>query len=183
MGQGHRRVKASGAGLSIAALLLIAGAYAGEQTFESASACLVTEQAAVPIKIELARSPAQRQQGLMNRTSLPEYQGMLFIYKSTRPPEHTFWMHNTLIPLDIAFIDSGGTIRAINTMVPCTNTLFSCPTYPAGASFQLALEMNQDFFANHRISVGDRFVQSGGSESAGSESAGNESTSGGCPVR
>ncbi len=124
-------------------------------------ACLVTDQATIAISIERALTRAQRQQGLMGRESLPEYQGMLFIYKETRPASHTFWMRNTLIPLDIAYIDSEGVITAINSMEPCTNRVMQCPTYAAGASFQFALEMNHGFFAAHDIGIGDRFTVPG----------------------
>ncbi|MEX1228387.1 MAG: DUF192 domain-containing protein [Marinobacter sp.] len=140
-------------------LLTLAGCvHSNELSFESETACLMNDVQSIAIDIEVARSSEQRQQGLMGRTTLGKTDGMLFVYKDKRPPSHTFWMRNTLIPLDIAFIDSSGTIRAINTMEPCSNDVLRCPTYPAGASFTLALEMNKGYFAQNGFAVGHRFA-------------------------
>jgi hypothetical protein len=54
-------------------------------------------------KVTEIYSTKEKEKGLMNRTSLPENEGMLFCYD---PPEDvSFWMKNTLIPLDIVFIN------------------------------------------------------------------------------
>lgn len=129
-----------------------------EQPPERVPACLSNESAAHAIRIELAQTPAQKQFGLMERTSLPPDAGMLFIYDEPRPPSHSFWMYNTLIPLDIAFISDDGEIRAIQSMAPCTTTGTGCPSYPAGVRFSLALEMNLGYFEARGIGVGDRFA-------------------------
>jgi uncharacterized membrane protein (UPF0127 family) len=148
----HPRVIA--AGLLLQAL---AGcAHSNELSFDSETACLINDAQTIVIDIEVARSNEQRQQGLMGRQSLDKAAGMLFVYSDTRPPSSTFWMRNTLIPLDIAFIDGSGVIRAINTMEPCSSEVLRCPTYPAGASFKLALEMNKGFFTQNGFAVGDR---------------------------
>ncbi|MDX1634090.1 MAG: DUF192 domain-containing protein [Marinobacter sp.] len=121
------------------------------------SACLSSDTQAHPIRVELARTPAQKQFGLMERDSLPPNAGMLFIYDEPRPPSHSFWMYKTRIPLDIAFIGENGEIRAIQSMVPCTSAGTGCPSYPAGVPFTLALEMNRGYFERKDIRVGDRF--------------------------
>ena len=113
----------------------------------------------IPLTVELARTPEQKQLGLMERRSLGERAGMLFLYDSTQSPQSGFWMYRTRIPLDIAFIDSAGTIRTIQTMQPCVSDLAgACPAYPAGAPYRAALEMSEGFFAKHRIGVGDRVI-------------------------
>ncbi|MBL7976949.1 MAG: DUF192 domain-containing protein [Bacteroidetes Order II. Incertae sedis bacterium] len=55
-------------------------------------------------KIEIADSPEEQEMGLMNRTSLPENSGMLFIFPKEEPQQ--FWMANTLISLDLVFINA-----------------------------------------------------------------------------
>lgn len=119
--------------------------------------CISTDSITIEIKAERAKSNAERARGLMGRSSLAPAHGMLFVYQSQRPPESAFWMRNTLIPLDIAYIGSSGDIRAIHPMKPCTaNNADQCRRYPAGVHYIWALEMNQGFFADKGITVGDK---------------------------
>jgi uncharacterized membrane protein (UPF0127 family) len=111
------------------------------------------------LRVEVAATEEQRALGLMERRSLPEDAGMLFRYEQPQPPDAAFWMFRTRIPLDIAFVDSTGTIRAIRSMDPCGSPYPEwCPTYPAGVPFQTALEVNRGSFARHGIQVGDRLL-------------------------
>lgn len=123
--------------------------------FDSASVRLVSGRDTVRLSVELAVTPEQKTMGLMERRHLAETAGMLFVYDSTQPPDAGFWMFRTRIPLDVAFLDSAGVVRAIRTMVPCETILAQgCPTYAPGAPYRYALEVNSGYFERHGIGVG-----------------------------
>jgi uncharacterized protein len=68
------------------------------------------------LRLEVARNDPEREHGLMDRTSLPPHTGMLFVFDNDGPV--TFWMKDTLIPLDMVFVAADGTIRSIDPAVP-----------------------------------------------------------------
>src|SRR5688572_17261170 len=71
----------------------------------------------VAVAVEVADSEEEWSVGLMNRESLPEDAGMIFLFPEDR--RGGFWMKNTLIPLSIAFVAPGGEILRILDMEPC----------------------------------------------------------------
>jgi len=100
------------------------------------------------IRVEVARTPGERAEGLMNRKHLEKEDGMLFIFEEEG--YHSFWMKNTLIPLSIAFIDKEGRIVKITDMKPLT-----LDSHPPPRPVLYALEMNQGWFAKNGIKAGD----------------------------
>jgi hypothetical protein len=127
--------------------------------FDTATMRMTSAQDTARITVLLAESGEQHTLGLMERRSLAPNAGMLFLYPATQPATAAYWMFRTRIPLDIAFVDSTGLIRSILTMQPCTSELaMGCPTYPPGAPYRAALEMNAGFFARTGARVGDRVV-------------------------
>ena len=102
------------------------------------------------LEIELALTRAMQARGLMKRESLPENHGMLFVFD--RPERRSFWMKDTWIPLDIAYIDASGTIREIHALFPNNqNSVVS-----KSREIQFALETNRGWFKGKGIRPGDR---------------------------
>lgn len=96
---------------------------------------------------EVARTPDERAQGLMYREELAEDAGMLFIFPEAAV--RGFWMQNTYLPLDIAFLDPSFRVVDIQQMEPLTTD-----QHTARAPFMYALEVNQGWFEAHGIGVG-----------------------------
>lgn len=133
--------------------------YANLLAFDTARVRLISDRDTSTLTVELAETPDQHAMGLMERRVLPAEAGMLFLYPNVQPESSAFWMFRTRIPLDIAFIDSLGVIRTIETMAPCPSPLAQgCPDYPAGARYLAAVEVNAGYFARKRIRVGDRVL-------------------------
>jgi uncharacterized membrane protein (UPF0127 family) len=105
----------------------------------------------VEVRVEVADDLAEQAKGLMDRTTLGENRGMIFVYPEER--ELSFWMKNTLIPLSIAFIDSESRIVDIQDMKPLDD---KPPHYLSSEPAQFALEVNQGFFEERDVRVGDR---------------------------
>ncbi|MEP2784078.1 MAG: DUF192 domain-containing protein [Pseudoruegeria sp.] len=98
--------------------------------------------------VEVADTGSERAQGLMFRESMSVSSGMLFVYE--RPQSVAFWMKNTLIPLDMIFMDSNGTVTAIHeNAIPGDLT-----PIPGGDGVLLVLEINGGLIRDMGISVG-----------------------------
>jgi uncharacterized membrane protein (UPF0127 family) len=79
--------------------------------------------------VELATTDKQREHGLMDREHLAADHGMLFVFKQQAP--QSFWMKNTLIPLDILYFDKDRKLVAMQLNVPPCKA-DPCPSYPSG---------------------------------------------------
>lgn len=114
-------------------------------------------------QLEVADDFEEIVRGLMERESLPADGGMLFVFSDVR--HHSFWMKNTKIPLDVAFIDAFGVITAIHTMkiepprrpgesqYDYENRL---PLYPSRRSAAFAIEVNAGTFEELGVVAGDK---------------------------
>ena len=103
----------------------------------------------VEVTAEVADNQELRAQGLMNRDSLAANHGMLFVYGTAEV--RSFWMRNTRIPLDIAFLDANGVIINIERMEPQSDQ-----NYFSQGPMMYALEMDLGWFEANEVGPGDR---------------------------
>ena len=133
--------------LALATVCFAAGAAA-----QSGPQSLATTRLSVGIRAinaQVAQTPEQREVGLMFRPAMAENDGMIFVFE--QPGQQCFWMKNTLIALDAAFIGDDGTIINVEGMAP--QTLDShCSEKPA----RYVLEMNKGWFAKRGIQAGQK---------------------------
>jgi len=99
------------------------------------------------VRVELARTAAEREQGLMYRETMVEGRGMLFVFPDSQI--RSFWMRNTLIPLDIAYMDESLRIVDIQAMEPQTED-----PHPSARPAMFALEVPLGWFGKVGIEVG-----------------------------
>jgi uncharacterized protein len=107
----------------------------------------------------LATTTAQQERGLMNQTSLHGFAGMVFQFD--HPVEVAFYMQDTLMRLSIAWFRADGTFLSSTSMEPCPRAQTVCPTYSAGAPYQLAIEAPKGSLTSLGIGSGSS-VQLGG---------------------
>lgn len=98
--------------------------------------------------LEVAETEAARETGLMNRKSMPADRGMLFVFEHRQFLR--FWMRNTLIPLDILYVDADGKVMNIRQMKPLDET-----TIPSTDPVLYAIELNQGAAARAGVKEGD----------------------------
>ena len=122
------------------------------QRFATAPLTIVSASGAHRFTVELAETPGQMEQGLMFRRSLAPDAGMLFDFK--QPTVATMWMHNTLIPLDMLFVDQQGLIVNIAARaVPESDA-----TIAAVAPVRAVIELNGGTADRLDIKPGDRVL-------------------------
>jgi YVTN family beta-propeller protein len=105
--------------------------------------------------VEIPDDREEFARGLMFRKHLPMNAGMLFAYSDEET--RSFWMKNTLIPLDMIFADSSSKIVDIKENVPpCAQD--ECPSYPSKEPAQYVLEVNSGFVQDRGIKIGDQLI-------------------------
>jgi uncharacterized membrane protein (UPF0127 family) len=99
------------------------------------------------VSVEIAATFVQREVGLMNRQQLPEDAGMLFLFP--KDVQYGFWMKNTYVPLDIAYISETGEVVQIFAAKPLDETVLV-----PDRQYRYVLEVNQGWFQRHALGVG-----------------------------
>jgi uncharacterized membrane protein (UPF0127 family) len=112
---------------------------------------LVTSRGRTRLRVEMANTGHQQEVGMMCRTALAPDRGMLFDFHS--PKEVAFWMHNTLIPLDMVFIGADGRVFSIASARPRDDT-----PVPAGGPVRAVLEIPGGRAAQLGLLPGDRVL-------------------------
>lgn len=103
------------------------------------------------VAAEIAEKTEDRNHGFMERKTIPDGTGMLFVFEKDQIL--SFWMKNTPHPLSIAYIDSKGKIREIYDMTP-----YSLSSIISTVSVRYALEVPQGWYKKNGITVGDSVI-------------------------
>ena len=105
----------------------------------------------LPLNVEIPKNQTEFDLGLMFRESLDEDSGMLFVFEDVSKKH--FHMKNTVIPLDIAFINEYGIIESIEELSPLKVLPISSPT-----EVLYALEVNRGWFKKNNVNIGDKVL-------------------------
>ncbi len=107
----------------------------------------------VQINAEVADTSAETEKGLMYRESLGNKEGMLFIFEKEK--ETSFWMKNTLIPLDMIFLNENKeVVNIVEGASPCNSS--DCILYPSEVPVKYVIEVNAGFVEENGIEIGDK---------------------------
>ncbi len=108
------------------------------------------EAGGASVEVEIAENDHDRQRGLMYRKAMPPEKGMIFLF--AEKDIHSFWMHNTCIPLDMLFIDDDGLIVGIEENTPT----ISDDTFSVGCQSRYVLELNAGWSRAHGVMAGQK---------------------------
>ncbi|MBU2082097.1 DUF192 domain-containing protein [Patescibacteria group bacterium] len=116
------------------------------------SITIFTAAGPIKIQVEFAKTAQELETGLMNRDSLEKNSGMFFVFSDEKA--RSFWMKDTLIPLDMIFISSNGRVNEIVTQRPCPENR-TCQIYESKSLAQYVLEINAGQAEKWNITPGD----------------------------
>lgn len=134
--------------LKLVTFLFLSAQSALAQSCREDTAYLRGDWGQARFRIEIADSSGERAQGLMNREAMARGSGMLFIYPY--PQSVAFWMRNTLIPLDMLFLDATGVVMGVHhNAIPLDET-----PIPGGDDILMVLEINGGLAQALGITVG-----------------------------
>lgn len=130
-------------------VLLTAAAFAEEDKLQTTTILIPPD---IKVEAELANTDATRQRGLMFRESLAENAGMLFAFDYME--RQSFWMKNTLIPLDLIWLNERKEIVSVITAPPCKKD--PCESYSPMQKAMYVLELNGGFAKKHGLKLGTK---------------------------
>ncbi len=149
-----RRISAT-----VVTLVLLCSFQCGQRTTtaparqaEAGSAKIVLKDG-FPVIVEIAAEDEMRAQGLMFRDHMDENRGMIFLFPQSG--DYAFWMKNTIIPLDMIWIDEAHRVVHIEHEVPPCKA-DPCPSYPPGVKARSVLELAAGVAAKHHMGNGDQ---------------------------
>jgi uncharacterized protein len=118
-----------------------------------ALATVVVHAPRVDLTLEVARTNAQREHGLMDRTTLAPHTGMIFVFERDEPVE--FWMKDTLVPLDMIFVGADGTVRRVFSNVAVVPRTLADDRIPReGSAAKFVIELSAGESANDGLTQG-----------------------------
>ena len=142
--------RGKGCRLGTALSLFLLGTAASAEMCRDDQVVLRGEWGQARFTVEIADDEEERNRGLMHRESMARSAGMLFVYP--RPGRVGFWMRNTLIPLDMIFLDETGTVRHVHhNAIPHDET-----PIPGGDGILAVLEINGGLAAALGIKKGSQ---------------------------
>jgi uncharacterized membrane protein (UPF0127 family) len=131
--------------MKVILFLLVLSGVAQGATFKKSKMILCS----VTMNVEVADDDDKREQGLMNRKTLGDDEGMIFVFDKAEP--QGFWMKNTLVPLSIGFFDAKGNLFQIIDMDPASSIDLDPKIYKSSKSAKFALEEPQGWFKRKKI--------------------------------
>lgn len=141
--------------LSLLLLSLLLLGCAGEERMEVG---LLWEGGEAIFELAIADAPDERRRGLMNRTREQVGDGMLFIFEEQE--QRSFWMHDTLVALDLLFIDEHGRIvHLVEGAQPCPE--LPCPSIPSVQPTRFVVELPATSASAHAIPLGAQLLIDG----------------------
>jgi len=122
------------------------------RAFANAPRAVVRMPDGQSVVVEVADTPERSMYGYMFRREVKEDEGMVFVYPESGI--HPFWMKNTLVPLDIIWMDDAFEILHVETAVPCKAD--PCPSYGTLRMSRYTLELKAGSSARRGLRIGDR---------------------------
>lgn len=140
--------------IAVCSTLLTSPVAADAIQFKTESIRIHTQSSIHQLSVEIAQSPSQLAQGLMFRQSLPENRGMLFNFGEEK--QVYMWMKNTLIPLDMVFLNRYGRIVGIRRQtLPRSEAIITI-----SSKAKAVLELNAGMATKLGLTLGDRIIHS-----------------------